>query len=100
MIKILTFVLLISGLTNFSFASEKDHPPGCLTGADNSKVALVALDNYTSTNGTNAQLEELKKDIKANKQTYIDVESLMAMGVSEEGAVEIVGSIQTEEDSF
>jgi hypothetical protein len=93
----LAMSLLLSSLS--LFASDKDFPPGCLTGSDNSKVVLVVLDNYTSQRGTSAEIEALKAKIKSNKEVSLTVQSLQKLGISEEDSISILNDIQSVDNS-
>ncbi len=93
---ILASLLALSSLV---YASDKDFPPGCLTGADNSKVALVVMDNYTAEHGTNASIERLKKSIQAGQPVFINEELLASMQIESADAKAIIQQIQSADNA-
>lgn len=83
----------------FAHASDKDFPPGCLTGADNSRTALVALDNYTATRGSNEQIEQLKSALQSGQSVFIDGNLLKSMNISEDDARAILLQINAADNA-
>ncbi|HWU42354.1 MAG TPA: hypothetical protein VN132_02915 [Bdellovibrio sp.] len=94
---IITLSLLV--MSALAQASDKDFPPGCLTGADNSRTALVALDNYTALRGSNTNIEQLKKSLKDGQTVFIDGQLLTSLGMSDADAKSVLEQIKSSDNS-